>query len=63
MGWGGNFYLICMGPAQYFWKRASETLFYIFGPFVPSLPSLLYLWHDPRISGKEKRLAPRWSGP
>ena len=55
--------MICMGPARYFWKRASRTLFYMCGPFVPSFPSLLYLWHDPRILEKEKRLAPLWSGP
>ena len=36
---------------------------YICGPFVPSFPSFPYLWHDPRILGKEKRLAPLWSGP
>ena len=63
MGWGGNFYLICMGPAQYFWKQAFGTLFCMCGPPMPSLPSLSYLWHDPRILEREKRLAPLWSGP
>ena len=40
-----------------------DFFFYISGPFVPSLPSLPYLWHDPRILGGEKSLAPLRSGP
>ena len=63
MGWGGNFCLICTGLARYFWKQASGTLCYMCGPYVPSLPSWPYLWHDPRILEREKRLAPLWSGP
>ena len=51
------------GAARYFWKQASGTLFYMCGPSVPSLPFLSYLWHDPRILGREKRLAPLWSKP
>ena len=63
MVWGGNYYLICTGPARYFLKHASGTLFYMCGQSVPSLPSLPYLWHDPRTLGREKRLAPPWSRP
>ena len=51
------------GPARYFWTQALGTLFYMCGPSVPSLPLLPYLWQDLRILGKEKRLAPLWSGP
>ena len=44
-------------------EQASGSLLYIYGPSVPLLPSLLSLWHDPRTLGKEKRMAPLWSGP
>ena len=40
-----------------------DLVIYIYGPSVPLFPSLPSLWHDPRTSGKEKRLAPLWSGP
>ena len=61
--WAGKHYLICTGPARCFFKRVSGILLYIYGPSVPLLPSLPSLWHDVRTSGKEKRLAPLWSGP
>ena len=51
------------GPTQYFWRQVSETLFYMCGPSVPSLPFLPYLWQDPRILEREKRQVPLWSGP
>ena len=40
-----------------------ELVIYIYGLSVPLLPSFPSLWHDPRTLGKEKRLAPLWSGP
>ena len=40
-----------------------DLVIYIYGPSVPLLPSWTSLWHDPRTSGKENRLAPLWSGP
>ena len=36
---------------------------YMCGPSMPSFPSFPYLWQDPRILEREKRLAPLWSGP
>ena len=39
-----------------------DLVIYIYGPSVPLFPSFPSLWHDPRTSGKEKRLAPLWSG-
>ena len=70
----GFLYLVVWGLSRRYGKEisirsawgqpgTSGTVFYICGPFVPSFPSLPYLWHDPRILGKEKRLAPLWSGP
>ena len=37
-----------------------DIIIYIFGPSGPLLPSLPSLWHDPRISGKERHLVPLW---
>ena len=62
-GMGRKFMSDLHGPARYFWKQVFGTLFYMCGPSVPLLPSLLYLWHDPRILEREKRLASLWSGP
>ena len=60
MVWAGKCYLICTGPARCFLKRVSGTLLYIFGPSRALLPSLPSLWHDLRISGKERHLVPLW---
>ena len=62
MLWGGNFCLICTGPARYFWIQVSRTLFYMCGPSVPSLLFFPYLWQDLRILEKAKRLTLLWSG-
>ena len=40
-----------------------DLVIYIYGPSGPLLPSLPSLWHDPRTLGREKCLAPLWSGP
>ena len=37
-----------------------DFIIYISGPFGPLLPSLPSLWHNPRISGKERHLVPQW---
>ena len=61
--WAGKYYLKCARPAQYFSKQVSEILLYISGSYEPLLPSFPSLWHDPKTSRKEKRLAPLCSGP
>ena len=37
-----------------------DFIIYISGPSGPLFPSLPSLWHDPRISGKERHLVPLW---
>ena len=40
-----------------------DFVIYIYGPSVPLFPSLPSLWHNLKTLGREKRLAPLWSGP
>ena len=46
MVWGEGFYLICMGPARFFWRLATGMLFSMFESALPLLLFLPYLWQD-----------------
>ena len=61
--WAGKCYLMRAGSARYCSKQVYGILLFISGTSRPFLRSLLSLWHDLRTSGKEKGLAPLWSGP
>ena len=58
--WAGKCCLMYTGPARYCSKQVSGILLYISGPSRPLLPPFPSLWHDPRISGKERHLVPLW---
>ena len=58
--WAGKCCLMCTGPARCCSKQVYGMLLYISGPSGPLFPPLPSLWHDLRMSGKERHLVPLW---